>query len=83
LVEVSLDTVTLTGIYKLEKGKCSTVYGGISSRPRLEFNYLKVSSEKNSLIYNSRDEIENAFINEGGGIGGGMYKLIVGNDFNE
>jgi hypothetical protein len=75
LVEISIDTVSMTGIYKLERGQCSILYDGISSTPRFMFNYLKINLKEKSLVYNSREEIEKAFLPSEVG----NYKLIVRN----
>ena len=77
LIEVSTDSVSLTGIYILEKGKCSILYEGISSTPRFMINYLKISSSRKSLIFDSREKIEKAFLHEEGS----KYRLTLNSEF--
>ncbi len=78
LVEISTDSVSLTGVYNLEKGKCSILYEGISSTPRLMINYLKISSSKKSIVFDSREQIEKAFLHEEGS----KYRLTLNSEFN-
>lgn len=62
LIELTIDTVSLQGVYKLERGKCSILYEGISSTPRFMFNYLKVDYRDTSIVYGTVNDIEQAFL---------------------
>lgn len=73
LIELSTDTVAMQAVYKLESGKCSLFYAGISSSPRFIFNYLKIISKDKTLVYDTREEIEKAFLSSDDG----KYRLVV------
>ena len=73
-VQLSLDTVNMTGVYMIESQKCALVGHGMSGYPPLWFNYLQLRTQNDTLTYSNID-VPKTFTKRGG------TKIGLGGDF--
>ena len=70
---ISIDTVSLTGTYKLKSKSSLLVESSNNVSPIYKFNYLEIINGSDTTVYSSQEEIENAFKH----IKGSRYELII------
>jgi hypothetical protein len=73
LIETSIDTISMEGIYRLSHGKCALLYEGISAKPNFILSMLEVNTTDTTLVFDTKKRIESAF----NMVSKGRYELNV------